>query len=700
MARERYLGCCAESCGRCTLCVFAAKNRPPSVREAFLSHTIYAPSSKPTRFENIFSIGPSVKYRRENNLEEPCEVEKPLGMYRQRRAQEVFDLDVGGVYRSRDIFSPASPLASLPYEKGSTSTWKSITAKNVYRFSPTQKSMTRGASKGPEEGRARERMGMQQVCAARGGEPYNPLASQAYDTSFFPRIKALVVSGSPLLKVFHGMQPDLGALIRVNEIYGLPRISQSNLSLTEDLLRIVISHGGLQAVDEGGLWKVVVSELHHHAEGVGRLRVYYMMACYFYEQVIAHVPQETVRNEHTCGRFVVVYGGCNQEEGMGLLLGTLLSAKKRTRGEPMLLALPKESSGLMEIVCFVNHIYRSEVRLNYVDTLLIVLPKIRSLRCSAELVRSILTCRELDALKSETHAVVMRYLKLLLSAIEENPESRISVYSAKEMIARYEEYLEEEIVSFARGEYTETVKMSPRSSSPRVVGRTCIICGTKMISELPQLVCRVLEFISRASVFCSTHTSLSIIRLIFSEKIQAECTSFDEIAFGKVLFFYWNVLKSSSPSRGTGIFYEAVGSDELRMFAAKVSSMIMAAVNSRDRELISKRVGSGEFELAIKLLTCDAAVFRIFVDAGFCRKRLMSTWRFLIALYSDEDFSLKPLFASSIFGALEALSAFLLGFPEELQTSRGLFGTEWLSEMLAHANLPHSVFRVCDMIFK
>lgn len=690
--RGNALDRCLDRCGVCSKCLASASDfmRKLSVSDAFLSQRMYSSDSKPSSYKNIFSIDPSVIYRNKEMAKEfqeitshrggesfpPEEEEGITARYslsvgprasRQSQAKEPLDKLHMGIFHAG-----VGTQAKKPPEKPKQSS-------EFIRLSPGSPSLSPKLSitLSPD------------TSAKDPGTPYNPIRNAKYDSSGFPRIKTLTVPICPVINLFKTSATDIASLIKLNQIYGLPKITAQYINLTRDILALVLEQGGLCAVDKKNLWPMLSRKINYQTGNFSRLRMYYIMACYFYEQIAMHhqkQPPSAPDPGEPPAVFLIVYSDSNKSDDLDLILSTLIASKRKISVDAAQDApagerpTPRETSTMIEIVYFVNKLYSSkgaELKARSIEDLLVILSKIRNLRCISESTRSLLGCREIDALKHQFHLIVMKHLSRLLASLHGSAsmEIRFALFATKELILKYEAYLKEEL---------------------SIPSEKCTSCGARRSSDLPSLITQSLAFISKASIFHASETSLELAQLALADEGQSLVS---------LLLFYWNVLKDSPLSRGNGIFLKALHSDGFRDFVERMAASMLSKLifeEARGPGLYGQEEAPDESkasELSIKLVTCNLAVFKVFCELGFGGNKLLFLWKLLLARALAPS---KPSPASTAPASFERLSKFIVIHWDalDLKSSVGMFTCQWLEEVLAHPSLPSVVLRVCDLILR
>jgi len=569
-------------------------------------------------------------------------------------------------------------------------------------------------------------------------DAYNPLASQTYDSSNFTQMKAGRICSSPLVPLL-----DLGAdaatqHLRINEVLGLPKIHAHHLELTQKILKAVSSFGGLQTVDENSLWLHVAREIGHQPEDYARLRMYYVIVCYPYEQV----TRMKIEGGEGARTVLVVYMDPKRADIFPATVGALVNKKKKEGAVGYV--KPVETSGVCEAVCALNYMKRNGVERQ--EDLFELIRLVERYRCTNREVADVFSCKEIELLKEELNQIVRKWIKQKITKMKSKDGEK-----EKKVIKMYETYLigeidrgggagssaggsgdagrsDDAIVGSALsdgGSVDASVSGSalsdgaigdasvncneidknlpdhpphphpPHSHSARLpLFSTCSECGVRRVFRDPYLQhYAALDFLSKSASICVGSETLFLLLKVLRDIPRSEL-GFGCRWVGKVLLVVWGVVSSG----------ESVPDDEkLRCVAEEAKSLLLSPILSKNG-IISVLAG-GELELVLRILATPGG--KAFIEVP--NRRLAQIWRYLLVLNAGGHFSGAYLhLRETVQASLDLLSTHLhacLRSPSCTEEERGqILGYldpegAWLTDVIASDTLSSSGYALCSLVF-
>ncbi|KAI5192121.1 hypothetical protein NEMIN01_1817 [Nematocida minor] len=282
---------------------------------------------------------------------------------------------------------------------------------------------------------------------------YNPLLSSMYDVSQMSQLRHTSILSSAVMPLIDGSIDSARQHSRLNEVLGLPKIQPHHVMLTKNILSIVISNGGLQVVDEKNLWGMVAKEIGQKTDDIMRLRMYYIIVCYPYEQIrlVRALADGVVRT------LVIVYIDPKKADILPDIISQL-GQKKKTEGKTQKTVKVVETSGILEVVVALNEMYVNGVKSSH--ELKESLRKFKGLSCESEEARDVLSCQEMALIEMQMRAIMAEWVS---RKIEEVSLKEKGV--DKEVIENYEDMLCEIL---KRAEKREIAQKAPETKDSKV----------------------------------------------------------------------------------------------------------------------------------------------------------------------------------------------------------------------------------------
>lgn len=259
---------------------------------------------------------------------------------------------------------------------------------------------------------------------------YNPLENSAYESSQISQLKHTAILSSAILPLIDFTADSIAQQLRLNEILGLPRIQPHHTALTKSILNVTISNGGLQVVDKKNMWGEIASQLGQKSDDAHRLRMYYIIVCYPYEQVLyLHNNRLSTVNQ----TILIVYIDPKKTDMLPEIIN-LLSKKKKTETKAGKCAKVVETSGILEVVVVLNEMYINGAKTS--QDLLEMLGHLEKLTCTESEAKDLFSCQELSLIEQQVRSIMIEWIS---KRVEEISSKDIGI--EKEIIEIYEEYL-------------------------------------------------------------------------------------------------------------------------------------------------------------------------------------------------------------------------------------------------------------------
>lgn len=271
-------------------------------------------------------------------------------------------------------------------------------------------------------------------------EVYNPIQNPTYDVAQLSQLRCTYMSSSVLMLLINMQEDPAMQHSRLNELLGLPKIQPQHAALTKSMLKIIISYGGLQVVDEKNLWGMVTNNLGQKADDIPRLRMYYIVICYPYEQICLLQSQ----GEETGRMIAIVYVEPKKADIMPEIIN-LLGKRKKIKQNAHISEKAVETSGILECLVTLNGMYANGVQNG--QELIDVLKRLKGLTCQSEEIKTVFSCQEMALVEKQIRVILVEWIA---KSVEETTLKEIE--EEKAIIETYEEFLEHMLAQVNRRE--------------------------------------------------------------------------------------------------------------------------------------------------------------------------------------------------------------------------------------------------------
>ncbi|OAG33184.1 hypothetical protein NEIG_01609 [Nematocida sp. ERTm5] len=585
---------------------------------------------------------------------------------------------------------------------------------------------------------------------------YNPLTDTAYQTAQISQLKHKVILSDAIFPFIDFTLDFTKQHLLVNETLGLPRLQPHNTALTKNIMDMVISNGGLQIVDEKSMWGVIVKELGQKAEDTHKLRMYYIIVCYPYEQIIriyksaSEVPQP----------IIIVYIEPKKADMLPEIINMVGQKKKKTEERPQISAKIVETSGILEIAVVMNEMYASGVRNS--QELMETLIHMKSLTCTSGIVKSVFSCLDMALIEKQLRVIMVEWISKKVEDISSKDIPDVE----KRIIQTYEEILGQSVdrcIEQQKGgdaEEAGNVGQDSDESQQEITARDlnrqddsqtkqkrlcmknysehdevyvyptidiceepvvpsgactahehCAIyqhsrcpCGKSLVKfDTPaDIYYSVLLFLAKSSsVSVSVNTISLLARLL--ETMPALMFSFKYKYIYKAMIILWNILKgqkSRSFLEAGGICTRLAG-DGFSKLSREVSKLLSSPILSK-QDILSV-ISNGQLEIIMKIANSPNGQS---ILSHTRVQRLAEIWRYLLFLVCSNFFSEKNAeFLETTLTSIDGLSVYLrchLEKSSELSQVLGIMEIEsggWVLDVLSSDVFTDSVYLLCDFIF-
>ncbi|KAI5181555.1 hypothetical protein NEOKW01_1731 [Nematocida sp. AWRm80] len=514
---------------------------------------------------------------------------------------------------------------------------------------------------------------------------YNPLTCPMYDASAYSQLKLSKVSANTLISILKPIKDPMEVHMRLNELLGLPRIHTHHINMTRTILSIIETWGGLKEVDEKTLWGQVAKEIGYMPDDYQRLRIYYLVICYPYEQ-LRQAKKASVQTANgqtpTPKPILVIHIDTKKADLFPSFIHSQI-AKKKTNRKQSYIRLTEKSMPL-EIVCTLNHIYTTTV--STLSDLQYIIKFLSSVSCTTGSISIIYTCKEISFIHAQLQAVMRKWIT---RHIKESKSKNIK--HEMEIVCVYQHYL---ALLLQKNYSLET--SSVRDS---VMCSECKSVCTDNTKE--QFYLSMLDFLSKSSALVVTKsTATLLISVIRGAKDQL---GFKDQYIRKVLIIIWNIFRYTRDPEITVYAKELIDQKTFAAVSESVTQFIYTPIISKQD--ILQIISGGELEI----------IMRIYIQKNgplllpeITNKRFAQLWRCLLALFLNNTFSIASLsyLLPTAKSALDILSTYLysilIGSGSERESILKVLDAEenhWGNSIFLVNSLPQSVYNLYTQIF-
>lgn len=484
---------------------------------------------------------------------------------------------------------------------------------------------------------------------------YNPLASPKYDVVHFSQLRHTRILSSAVLPLVDAGADPAAQHLRLNEVLGLPKIHAHHLHLTREIMGVVRTLGGLQAVDEKLLWGYVAKEMGHQAEDAPRLRMYYIIVCYPFEQV-----QQVRQNLDAAPRsLLIAYIEPKKADILPEIVQTLVQKKKRLAkvAYNRLVA----TSAPLEVVHTLNYMYRHGVP--HQEDLPQAIEMVAQFSCHHPEAGALYSCRDLLLVKEQLQCVVKEWLAGKIASLQ-SKDAELE----KAVLVRYQHW----VLGAAR--------------------EPCQECGAQ---RMPGFFRHVLDVLKKSSALVLTPQTLEILAQLAQQPLPPTA----------LLICLWNMLRASDPAMaGPAEIEPVLRSPGFAALGATVRTLLDAPLFSRSG--MAQALQDGQLEVVLRILETPGGA--AFVDPPM--PALGRIWRYLVHLSVTQSLAPEhPHLADTLEASIRLLSGFLCrylqapGVPlaakqalaNEFDTEHGL----WLAEVFSEKGDCPAVYAVCQAVW-
>ncbi|KAI5171865.1 hypothetical protein NEFER03_1130 [Nematocida sp. LUAm3] len=497
---------------------------------------------------------------------------------------------------------------------------------------------------------------------------YNPLTSSIYSIPQTSQLKTTKISGALITSLLDETQPLIKQHTHLNDVLGLPKIHSQHVNLTKELLKAVISCGGLQMVDDSSLWPYISKEISHQIEDIARLRMYYIIICYPFEQLLL-LRKNLSKDQISSSTLLLVYVDPKKNDILPDIISALVQKKKKEKTvHPVKVT---ETSGPSEVACSLNYIYALDKC--QTEELLPIIMQMRNIVCSRKEVSSLFSCVELSLFREQMQKVMNTWIVQRL--LEMRSKECVQEICA---IQEYEKYL-----------------MSRLLSSEK--------CGECTKKKEIEMLYEILSFFSKSLTLFLSKNSFMIMIHILGE-LPVEELSYEKRGFQRVLLCIWGILKHSKNPEWSTYIKDLMSHRLVAPVFLSAEELLKRPILNREDMKVLLEGGALEGVLQI-LMYPEAGSLLEIISA----KRLVQIWRRLLQGILDKYFSSGSLLSlwETAFSSIDILSGFLLKHLEkssseerkELLLGFDLENALWLEPSLAIESLPQSVYFLSINIF-
>ncbi|KAH9385984.1 uncharacterized protein NEMAJ01_0880 [Nematocida major] len=579
---------------------------------------------------------------------------------------------------------------------------------------------------------------------------YNPLTdASGIETLNNPQLRHTRVHSSAVLPLIDFSVDPEKQHAQVNEVLGLPRVQPNHAALTKSIVGMVVSNGGLQAIDEKNLWGVVSKELGQKPDETQRLRMYYIIVCYPYEQVLcAHSAQSKEGSE-----IVIVYIEPKKSDMFPEIVG-LLAKKKKIEAKTHRRIELVETSGVLEVCAALNEMYANGVQSE--QSLKSMLFCMRSVSCRFSEARRVFSCLELalfgvqlrdimvewaaNRVKEATgcgekieQEVIEAYEEMLADSLERSRDRQSAERGAADEGAqtnrntdaqrahkkgecasqraspRVCKYRHQNLSAAHASLLPETVHAPEPCESKCTEHEHCKIyravrcdCGESVLKldTRAEMCYSALLFLAKSTFLHVSDTSMPLLVAVL-ERLPPELLTFTHRYIYKGLLALWNILRESKrPGSALRLDGHLQAPCFLRI-SSEVERLLASCVLSK-RDIMSI-LSNGQLEIVLKIASTQE---EFIMHAQSQAKRLSEIWRYLLLLVCEGFFanSLEHV-EQTVQASLDSLSAYLLkhfvdaGVCREIQEIMCMQDSQWVVDVLACEMLPESVYLLCNFLF-
>lgn len=513
---------------------------------------------------------------------------------------------------------------------------------------------------------------------------YNPLLSTAYDISKYMQLQFTEVPCKLLLPLLSDSS-DLGEQhARVNELLGLPRIHVHHEQLTRDMLKKVLAYGGLRAMDEKGFWPHMAKEVGHQPGNMGRLRMYYIIVCYAYEQLarIGQAPSSRIPQN-----IALVYVEPKKADILPDIVQMLVHKKKRD--EVPKYVRPTQTSPPLEVACALN--YMCACGISAREELVAVLSLLPSFVCTSPRARYLFSCKELQLFHFQALEIIRDWARKEAASLRSKESDGL-----QNTVQACVQYAGERL------RQTEDLK--------------CRHCGDGCIVRARDVCECVLQILVVCSGLCCTDSALPLLVDVFdavwgrcpAQGLSAAEPVVGSDVFARLLVVIWNVLRAEPGMEKEQALslHAALGSrvDAIQKTVRKV--LFAPVLNRRAMRIL---VESAQIEAVVRILLVPGST--VIIGSGL-EERLAEIWRYLLLLCSQGFFSTETSPVSqSARVVIEVLATYFHAFcgqtdplPEKDREKRTVLetldvsGTEWAVALFAQEGLPRAAYALLEAL--
>ncbi|KAI5134423.1 hypothetical protein NEAUS06_1063 [Nematocida ausubeli] len=579
---------------------------------------------------------------------------------------------------------------------------------------------------------------------------YNPLQSTVYHSAQTSQLKHAVILSTAILPLIDFTLDPMKQHAKLNKVLGLPRLLPHNFVLTKNIMDLVFSSGGLQAVDEKNLWEDIVKELGQKAEDTHKLRMYYVIVCYPYEQVV-HIANAAGDAPNT---IIAVYIEPKKADILPEIINILEQKKRRTEAKCKASAKIVETSGILEVSVVLNEMYVNGVRTN--QELIEAMAHLKGATCTSVSMRSVFSCLEVALIEKQLRTIMTHWISKRVEEVssKEIPEIEKKVIRSYEAILadtverciaqmkgqkglsgeeegsghsedahsilKVEKMVKSKIICLenCKGHTSAYAYPSIDMQDSYAVRRGACVshshcavhqnifcpCGKTRIKfdAFADIYYSALLFLGKSSTLHVSEGTAPLLAVLL-ETLPLEMLSFKYKYVYKAMLTLWNVLKED---KARGVLADpGAGARLLQPGFAKISKKVAKLLSSPilSKPDIMSVISNGQLEIILKIANMPGGHH---ILSQTRMQRLSEIWRYLLSLvcsgfFIDENAHLLNTALVSLDGLSVYLQKHLAG-SDELQAVLNRMDMDcgaWVLDVLEKDVFADSVYMLCNFLF-